>query len=180
MTKTATKAVESAPAPTAAAIDPFADVPVITTKDGSTIKDFSSVEVNNPYKYADVHKRAVELKHPMLVNYKHGKSVLVQGSSRKEYKPGSVYGTIQQIGQQAGKGGVPVYEALTQLRQQQIGNKRSKYCEKLPPIGWAEGWLNTAISKGIVNIHATKTADHFAPEAAPMEPEAEQKKVASK
>jgi hypothetical protein len=45
----------------------------------------------------------------------------------------------------------------------QVGNKRSHYCMSgdagaLPAIGWAEGWLNTAITKSIANVHPTKQA----------------------
>lgn len=167
MSKTNVKAAESA---TAVAVDPFAALPVIKTSDGIEITDLTDATCTQPYKYADQHKRAIEAKSPMLVGYKHADKVLVPGTNRKEFKAGSVYGDIQQIVNAAGRGGIPVYALLGQLRRKQIGNKRSKYCEQLPPVGWAEGWLNTALTKNIVGVHATKTAKHFAPEAA--EPEA--------
>ena len=182
MGKNTNAAAKAAPAATEAkaqAADPFADVPVVKTEDGVELQDFSEVKGNEPFKYADVHSRATAAKAPMLLNYKHGQSVLIPGTNKKEFKAGSVYGTIQALVNSAGRSGIPVYQLITQLRREQIGNKRSKYCNALPPIGWAEGWLNTAITKNIVGIHPTKTAAHFAPKEA--EPEAEeQKKVAAK
>lgn len=158
----AVKATPTA-AETAVVTDPFADVPVVSTSDGVDIRDFTDVAGNAPYKYADVHSRAVASRSPMLVNYKYAQAVLIPGTNRKEFKPGSVYGTIQQIVHNAGKSGIPAYALITELRRAQIGNKRSKYCEALPPVGWAEGWLNTAVTKNIAGIHPTKSADHFAP-----------------
>lgn len=174
--KAQTKATEAA---TEAKADPFANVPIVKTDDGVELQDLSDVKGNEPFKYADVHKRAIAAKAPMLLNYKHGSSVLIPGTNKKEHKAGSVYGTIQAIVNAAGRGGIPVYQLITQLRKEQIGNKRSKYCDALPPIGWAEGWLNTAITKSIVGIHPTKTTSAFAP-AEPEAEQEEQKKVASK
>lgn len=183
ITKT-NKAAESAtaPAPTAVAVDPFADVPVTKIGDDVSFQDFTDAPTTNPYKYANVHSAAAAERLPMRKDYKHGKAVIIQGTNRKEYSPGSVYGDIQRIGNAAGRAGTPVYVLLTQLRRAQIGNKRSKYCEQLPPIGWAEGWLDTAITKGIVGVHPTKTAPPLREEVAPAaaEPEApEQKKIAN-
>jgi hypothetical protein len=84
--------------------------------------------------------------------------MLVPGTNKKELKPGSVYGTIQQIVQAAGRAGIPAYVVANKLRRLQIGNKRSHYCEALPPVGWAEGWINTALTKLIVGSHPTKQA----------------------
>lgn len=165
---------------TVTAADPFADVPVTRIGDDVSFKDFTDAPTNNPYKYASVHEQARAERSPMLVNYKHGKAMITSGTNRKEFKPGSVYGTIQAIGNAAGRAGVPIYVLLTQLRQAQIGNKRSKYCTQLPPVGWGEGWVNTAITKGIIGVHPSKTAPTLGSEAAAeASQEGEQKLVAN-
>lgn len=181
MTKTKA-AVESATVAAPVAADPFADIPVTRIGDDVSFKDFTDADTSNPYKYESVHAQARANRSPMLLNYKHGKAMITAGTNRKEFKQGSVYGTIQEIGNAAGRAGTPVYVLISQLRQAQIGNKRSKYCDKLPPVGWAEGWLNTAITKGIVGVHASKSAPPLTAEAAaPAEGDSasEQKLVAN-
>jgi hypothetical protein len=98
-----------------------------------------------------------------MKGWKHERAMLVPGTNKKEFKQGSVYGTIQQIVNAAGRVGIPAYVVATKLRRLQVGNKRSHYCGDsaggaLPPIGWAEGWLNTAITKNIAGVHPTKQA----------------------
>lgn len=179
---TATESAEVQPSveATAAPADPFADVPVTMVGDEVSFRDFTDVPTSNPYKYAQVDATARAQRLPMKADYKHGNKMITQGTNRKEFKAGSVYGTIQAIGNAAGRAGTPVYVLLTQLRQAQIGNKRSKYCEQLPPIGWAEGWLDTAITKNIVGIHASKMAPALGAEApAAAEGDEEQKLVAN-
>jgi hypothetical protein len=163
--------------PTVAA-DPFADLPVTRIGEDVSFVDLTDAPTNNPYKYAAVAEAARAERLPMLKGYKHGDKVIIPGTNRKEFKQGSVYGDIQRIANAAGRSGVPVYVLLTELRKMQIGNKRSKYCTQLPPIGWAEGWLNTAITKNIAGVHATKTAPALREEVA-ARPEDEQKLVAN-
>ena len=153
---TAPEGGESA-APEAAA-DPFADVPVTKIGDDVTFDDFTDTQTSDPRKYASVQAAATAERLPTAKGWKHERVMLVPGMNRKELKPGSVYGTIQQIVAAAGRAGIPAYVVATKLRRLQVGNKRSHYCEKLPPIGWAEGWLNTAITKNIVGVHPTKQA----------------------
>jgi len=167
---------DPAPAPAAVVVDPFADVPVIALDDDTTVQDLTDVVGSPAYKYTERDAAARAERSPMLKNYKHGDKVLIPGNNHKELRAGSVYSDIRAIVQSFGRAGVPVVKVITELRKKQIGNKRSKYCESLPPIGWAEGWLDTAITKGFVNIHATKTAPSRRVEAAP---EAEQKKIAN-
>lgn len=141
--------------------DPFADVPVTRIGDDVEFDDFASAEgIRNadPRKYANVHATAVGERLPTVRGWKHERAMLVPGTSRKELKSGSVYGTIQQIVQAAGRAGVPAYVVATRLRRAQVGNKRSHYCDGLPPVGWAEGWINTAITKSIAGVHPTKQA----------------------
>lgn len=147
----------------AAAPDPFADVPVTRIGDEVSFEDFSDIATGDPRKYAAVHTAAVAERLPTVKGWKHERAMLVPGRSSRELKPTSVYGTIQQIVQAAGKAGIPAYVVANKVRRMQVGNKRSHYCVNgdagaLPAIGWAEGWLNTAITKGIVGVHPTKQA----------------------
>jgi hypothetical protein len=147
----------------AAAPDPFADVPVTKIGDDVEFSDFSDTPTADPRKYANVHAAAVGDRLPTVKGWKHERAMLVPGTNRKEFKQGSVYGTIQQIVNAAGRTGIPAYVVATKLRRLQVGNKRSHYCgtgevAQLPPIGWAEGWLNTAITKNIAGVHPTKQA----------------------
>lgn len=158
-------ASETTPDPKAeaAAVDPFADVPVVNIGDDVSFDDFTDTATADPRKYANVAAAAVAERLPTAKGWKHERAMLVPGTNRKELKEGSVYGTIQQIVQAAGRGGIPAYVVATMLRRKQVGNKRSHYCLKgdggaLPPIGWAEGWLNTAITKNIAGVHPTKQA----------------------
>jgi hypothetical protein len=147
----------------AVAADPFADVPVTKIGDDVEFDDFSGIATADPRKYANVHSAAVGERLPTAKGWKHERAMLVPGTNKREFKQGSVYGTIQQIVQAAGRTGIPAYVVATKLRRMQVGNKRSHYCGDsaggaLPPIGWAEGWLNTAITKNIAGVHPTKQA----------------------
>jgi hypothetical protein len=141
-------APETAPEPEVAAapVDPFADLPMTKVEDYE-FRDLTDAVGNDPFKYDAVHKAAIEAKLPVKSGWKHSAAMVVKGQNRKEFKPGSVYGTIDQIVMQYGRAGVPAYVLVAKVRQLQIGNKRSKYCTALPPIGWAEGWIDTYISK---------------------------------
>ena len=140
------------------AVDPFAEVPVVSIGDDVSFQDFTDVETSNPRKYEAVNAAARADRSPTAKGWKHERAMLIPGTNKKELKPGSVYGTIQQIVNAAGRVGIPAYVVANKLRRMQIGNKRSHYCEALPPVGWAEGWINTAITKSIVGVHASKQA----------------------
>lgn len=144
-----------APAAEVAPTDPFADLPMTKIEDYE-FRDLTDAVGNDPFKYEAIHKAAVESKLPIKPNWKHSTAMLVLGQKKGEFKPGSVYGTIQQIVQQYGRAGVPAYVLVPKVRQAQIGNKRSKYCTALPPIGWAEGWIDTFISKGFGKVMEKK------------------------
>lgn len=143
---------------TAAPVDPFASLPIVTLEGDVTFRDLTDAEGNNPFKYEAVHSAARAARSPMKVGYKHARLLLIPGTNGKEFRTGSVYGDIQQIVQAGGRAGTPMVVLIARLRQAQIGNKRSKYCTALPPHGWAEGWIDTAITKNIVKPHATKQA----------------------
>jgi hypothetical protein len=153
---------EGAPAAEAAA-DPFAGVPVANIGDDVSFDDFTDTPTADPRKYVNVNAAAVAERLPTMKGWKHERAMLVPGTNKKEFKQGSVYGTIQQLVNAAGRTGIPAYVVATKLRRLQVGNKRSHYCGtadagQLPPIGWAEGWLNTAITKNIAGVHPTKQA----------------------
>jgi hypothetical protein len=155
-----TSTTEQPTAEAAPAVDPFADVPVVHLADGVEFDDLTDVAVRNadPRKYGNVHAAAHGDRLPTAKGWKYERAMLTPGTNRKEFKAGSVYGTIQAIVQAAGRGGLPAYVLATKLRKAQIGNKRSHYCDGLPPIGWAEGWINTAVTKSIAGVHPTKQA----------------------
>lgn len=138
--------------------DPFADVPTVSLGDDVSFDDFTDMATSEPRKYANVHAAARGERLPTAKGWKHERAMLTPGTNKKELKAGSVYGTIQQIVQAAGRSGIPAYVVATKLRRLQVGNKRSHYCDGLPPIGWAEGWINTAITKNIAGVHPTKQA----------------------
>jgi hypothetical protein len=141
-----------------APVDPFADVPVTNIGDDVSFDDFSDTLTSNPRKYTNVNAAAVAERLPTAKGWKYERAMLTPGTNKREFKQGSVYGTIQQIVTAAGRTGIPAYVVAAKLRRMQVGNKRSHYCEGLPPIGWAEGWLNTAITKSIAGVHPTKQA----------------------
>jgi len=107
-----------------------------------------SVAENDPFKYAEVHKAAKDAKLHVKSGWKHAGDMITAGRVTREFKPTSVYGTIDQLVRAHGRAGIPAVVLVSEVRRAQIGNKRSKYCTALPPIGWAEGWIDTYISKG--------------------------------
>jgi hypothetical protein len=147
--------------------DPFANLPTITVGEDDNVVDLTAYGSQDgerhadPRKYAKVHAEAVEGKLPIQRGWKHAEAVFVPGRNQggeNGFKPGSVYGTIHELVRRAGKQGVSAQELVTAVRIKQIGNKRSVYCNGLPPVGWAEGWLNSAVTKNIVGIHASRKA----------------------
>ncbi len=170
-----------------AAVDPFADVPVTRIGDDVEFTDFSDVGTADPRKYTNVNAAARSERLPTAKGWKHERAMLTPGTNRKEMKPGSVYGTIQAIVTAAGRGGLPAYVVATKLRRAQVGNKRSHYCNAdgsgaLPPIGWAEGWINTAITKNIAGVHPSREAPALRDEVTEGEANAnaeEQRKLAA-
>lgn len=145
--------------------DPFAGLPTVQLAE-ATVLDLSSLETSAPRKYTKVNEAAIGAKMPIMSGWKHSRAMFVPGNVTKEHRAGSVFGTIVDIAKRAGKAGISSYEMATELRRAQIGNKRSHYCEKLPPVGWAEGYLNSAVTQGLIGVHATKQAPALAVAAA--------------
>jgi hypothetical protein len=140
-------------------VDPFANLP--TTKlNGVAVPDFSAMDTSAARKYEKVNTAARESKMPIMANWKHGNAIFVPGRTvRENLRPGSVFATIVDIAKRAGRQGIASYEMASELRKAQLGNKRSHYCEKLPPVGWAEGYLNSAVTQGLIDIHGSRKAD---------------------
>lgn len=179
-----TPAADSAVQPEAAATeaqavkpDPFANLPHVKIGETENVLDLTGVKTSDPRKYGKVHEDAVTQKLPVMRGWKHSAAVFIPGTNKggeNGFKPGSVYGTIADIVNRAGRSGVTAQELVTQLRQRQMGaNKRSHYCEALPPVGWSEGWISTAVTKNIVGVHPTKKAPALftAPKDAEATPE---------
>lgn len=152
-------ATESPTEQPVASVDPFADIPTVTIGDDVSFDDFTDTATSDPRKYGNINAAAVADRLPTAKNWKYERAMLTPGTNRKELKQGSVYGDIQQIVQAAGRSGIPAYVVATKLRRMQVNNKRSHYCNGgVPPIGWSEGWINTAITKSIAGVHPTKEA----------------------
>lgn len=165
----ATPAAEAEAPVEAAKPDPFAGLPLVKLNEAEVL-DLSTVETSAARKYEKVNTAAIAAKMPMQTGWKHSAAIFVPGAVKKEFRAGSVFGTIADITGRAGRQGIASYELVTELRRAQIGNKRSHYCEKLPPVGWAEGYINSAVTQGIVNVHGSRKAPSLvaaAPEATP-------------
>lgn len=187
-TESTTETPAPADQPAAAPVDPFANVPVIRLHEAD-VQDLSGFETAAPRKYAKVAEAARDSKMPVQAGWKHERAVFTLGQSRQERKPNSVYGTIMAIAQAAGRAGINAYDMATIVRMKQVGNKRSHYCGDgkgggaIPPVGWAEGWINSAVTRGILSVSATKRAPALRPEqtaAKGTESTAEQDKAAEK
>ncbi len=150
--------------------DPFANLPVITLGETTNVQDLSAADTGPARKYANVHAEAVAGKFPLMRKWKHARAIFTIGHNKggeNGFKPDSVHGTVADIVAKAGRAGITAHELVTQLRIRQVNNKRSVYCSgKLPVVGWAEGWLNSAVSRNIITVHPTKQAPAIFPEAA--------------
>lgn len=150
--------------------DPFADLATVTVGEYS-YRDLTEAPLeSDPRKYTGVHTAAKAERSPIKKGWKHASAMLCLGTNRKELRPSSVYGTIQSIVASYGRSGVPAYVVVNKVRQMQIGNKRSHFCDALPPVGWAEGWIDTFVSKGMGKV-MEKTAPAIFKDPAPAEGE---------
>jgi hypothetical protein len=150
--------------------DPFANLKTIRLAEAEVV-DTSGLAFSAPRKYAKAHEAAIAEKLPVQKGWKHATAVIVAGNVTKEFRAGSVFGSIVEIAKRAGRQGIPAYQLALDLRRAQIGNKRSHYCTETPPVGWAEGYINSAIQQGLVNTHATRKAPALtvAPAAPPAD-----------
>lgn len=162
-----TPAAAETKSPAQEAQDRFAKLPTIKLNEAEVL-DLSGEQVSNPRKYTKVSEAAIANRMPTQIGWKYSAAMFVPGSVTKEFRAGSVFGTIADIVRRSGKAGIPSYELATQLRTAQIGNKRSHYCTELPPVGWAEGYINSAVQQSLIGVHATKKAPALtAPAPAP-------------
>jgi len=173
-------AAEAVVAEATPTVDPFADLPTITV-DEFQFRDLSGVAPGaNVFKYSGVATAAREARAQVMVGWKHSAAMLTLGNVRPELKAGTVYGDIQKIVGAHGRAGVPAYVVVARLRQMQVGNKRSKYCSELPPIGWAENWINTFVSKGYAKVMDKKAPSLTAEVAAELAlPEVQPESIAA-
>lgn len=145
--------------------DPFANLPVLQLAEAS-IQDLSGVETSNARKYGKVHAAAVEQHLPVMIGWKYTRAMILPGTNKAERKATSVMGMLQALAAKAGPKGIPAYELASAIRKGQIGNKRSHYCDKLPPVGWAEGYINGAMQRNILKVHLTGQAPAIVAEVA--------------
>lgn len=141
--------------------DPFANLPLVRVGETDNVIDFSGVATSAPRKYGKIAEDAAKDNLPIQRGWKHMTAMFIPGTNKggeNGFKQGSVYGTIADIVKRAGKAGISAHELVSEVRKAQVGNKRSHYCDALPPVGWVEGWVNTAVTKNIVGVHTTKKA----------------------
>lgn len=116
------------------------------------------VKFGNPFKYAEKHKRAEEAKldyDPMWSKRDH---IFTANVSPKG--PNSVFGQLHKL--VAEKGPVKGSDLAKYLRHHNFPNegKRSKYVSgSIPAVGWAEGYIDGAVSKGYLKAQAPKEED---------------------
>lgn len=154
--------------------DPFAKLPIVTLGETKTV-DLTAADVpaGPPRKYEKLATAAVEVKSPMQIGWKHERAVFVPGKVTKELRPTSVHGTIVRLVNAAGKAGINAIDLVVAVRQECRGNKRSVFCNTgdgaaaLPAVGWAEGWINSAVTRGLIGTHATKQAPTLRAEPKP-------------
>lgn len=139
--------------------DPFAELPRISVEDYS-ITDLSTVETANPRKYSGAVEAALKAKSQIKPGWKHATAMLKVGPHEPEgMKPTSVMGMIRNKVASYGRAGVPAYVIVDYLRREARDNKRSHYANgKVPPIGWAEDYINGALSKKLVAVIEGKVA----------------------
>jgi predicted short-subunit dehydrogenase-like oxidoreductase (DUF2520 family) len=140
----------------AAPVNPFATLPVLRAGDYE-VHDLSKTPEGltdaAPRKYEAVQAKARELSIQMKQGYKHANAVFKLGSVRDEKKPTTVMGMIQQIVKGYGKDGCPAIVLVTRLREAAHTNTRSHFCQgKLPPVGWAEGYVDGAINQNLIKV----------------------------
>lgn len=136
------------------------------------VTDLSGEATSAPRKYEKANETARSQRMPTQVGWKYSSAMFVPGSVKREFRAGSVFGTIADLVNRAGRAGIASYELATQLRLAQIGNKRSHYCTQLPPVGWAEGYINSAVQQSLIGVHTSKKAPAL---SAPVAPPAEDK-----
>jgi hypothetical protein len=105
---------------------------------------------DNLGKYAEVHREAEAVGSPVRLGWKYRDAWFRYCPGGDYHAPASVYGTIFAIAKEAGLQGLSAADLATELRKRQVGNARSSYCDGMPPIGWAEGWIDTAVSNWII------------------------------
>lgn len=137
-------------------VDLFASVPVInigTDEVRDLTKLPEGVTEAAARKYETVNTKAKELGIQMKQGWKHANAVFKIGGSRDEKKPTTVMGTIQQIVKSYGSEGCPAIVLVSRLRQQAMTNTRSHFCQnKLPPVGWAEGYVDGALNQKLITV----------------------------
>lgn len=79
-------------------------------------------------------------------SWKHKDKVFVL-DSRRPKSPTSVMGVLCSYVEQAGEDGISGVELASKLRHHDWSGARSAYvANSLPPVGWAEGYVNGALS----------------------------------
>lgn len=117
-----------------------------------------ALKFGNPFKYAEKHKRAEEAKLDYDPMWSKRDYIFTANVSPKG--PNSVFGQLHKI--TAEKGPIKGSDLAKFLRHHAFPNegKRSKYVSgSIPAVGWAEGYIDGAVSKGFLKAQAPKEED---------------------
>lgn len=124
------------------------------------------------HKYAKVHAAATTAGSPCKLGWRYATMVFVAKKSAPEKKEGTAHGIIQKLVKQAGDNGISGMELVPLVRAAAKNNTRTNFgAGQVPPIGWAEGWIDSAVGTIIQELKGKRLelADEPAPapEAAP-------------
>lgn len=124
------------------------------------------VGAETEHKYAKVHLAAEAAGSPCKLGWRYATKIFVAGSSKVEKKAGTAHGIIQSIVKGAGATGISGMELVPLVRAAAKSNTRTNFgAGKVPPIGWAEGWIDSAITGNLIKI--TKDAELKLEDVAP-------------
>lgn len=112
------------------------------------------------HKYAKIHKAAVEAGSPVKLGWRYATTIFTANKSHAAKREGTAHGIIQQLVREAGDTGISGMELVPLVRVRAKQNTRTNFGSGLiPPIGWAEGWIDSAVSSGIIRVVKGRTLE---------------------
>jgi hypothetical protein len=103
------------------------------------------------HKYVKIHAAAEAAGSPCKLGWRYATKIFVAGSSKVEKKEGTAHGIIQSLVKQAGTAGISGMELVPLVRAAAKKNTRTNFgAGQVPPIGWAEGWIDSAITGNLI------------------------------
>jgi hypothetical protein len=130
------------------------------------------------HKYAKVHAAAEAAGSPCKLGWKYATMIFTLNKTSRDRKEGTAYGIIQSVVREAGENGISGMEMVPLVRARAKSNTRTDFgAGQVPPIGWAEGWIDGAVNESIIKTVKGKTLE-LADTPAPTEEVAEPEKQA--